>query len=316
MFYTRICELLGISYPIIQGGMAWVATGQLAAAVSNAGGLGIIGAGNAPADVVRKEIEKAKALTKKPFGVNIYFISPFVEDIVNLVIEEKIPVVTTGAGNPGKYIDRLKKVDTKIIPVISSVSLAKRLERVGVDAVIAEGMEGGGHIGDITTMALIPQVVDAVDIPVIAAGGIGDGRGFVSALSLGAEGVQMGTRFVCSKECIAHEAYKNAIVKAKDRSTVTTGESIGHPVRVIKNKLTRQFKLLEKQGAKIKELETLGTGKLRDAVIEGDVENGSIMAGQISGLICDIKPAKRIIDDIITEAKTVLRRLSKINVED
>jgi enoyl-[acyl-carrier protein] reductase II len=310
MFHTEVCDLLGIKYPIIQGGMAWVATAELAAAVSNGGGLGIIGAGNAPADVVRDQIRKAKALTDKPFGVNVYFMSPFVDDVMNTIIEEKVAVVTTGAGNPGKYIPRLKEANIKVIPVIASVALAQRLEKIGVDALIAEGMECGGHIGELTTMALVPQVVDAVHIPVIAAGGIADGRGFIAALSLGAKGIQMGTRFVCATECTVHDNYKSAILKAKDRSTVVTGRPTGHPVRVLKNKLSHQFETLESQGADLKELEALGTGRLRAAVVDGDVDNGSVMAGQIAGMVNDVKPAAEIIEDLVNEAKQVLDNMA------
>ncbi|WP_213951255.1 MULTISPECIES: enoyl-[acyl-carrier-protein] reductase FabK [Tepidanaerobacter] len=309
MFNTRICELLNIKYPIIQGGMAWVATAELAAAVSNAGGLGIIGAGSAPAEVVKGEIKKAKALTDKPFGVNVYFMSPFVDEIMNLVIEENVQVITTGAGNPGKYIPRLKEAGIKVMPVVSSVALARRLEKTGVDALVVEGMECGGHIGDLTTMVSVPQVVDAVSIPVIAAGGIADARGFVAALALGAEGVQMGTRFVCSTECTAHPKFKEAIVKAKDRSTTVTGKTTGHPVRVLKNKLTNRFEEMERNLAPVEELEELGSGKLRLAVVEGDVENGSVMAGQIAGLISDIKPVAEIIQEIITNAEKLIKKL-------
>ncbi len=312
MFYTEICKLLNIKYPIIQGGMAWVATAELAAAVSNAGGLGIIGAGNAPGDVIRDEVKKAKSLTDKPFGVNIYFMSPYVEQVIDVVLKEKVPVVTTGAGNPGKYIPRLKEAGIKIIPVVSSVALARRLEKAGADALIAEGMECGGHIGELTTMALVPQVVDAVKIPVIAAGGIADSRGFVAALALGAKGIQMGTRFVCAKESIAHENFKKAIIKAKDRSTTVTGKAIGHPVRVLKNRLTIEFEALEKKQATIDELEALGKGRLRLAVIDGDIDNGSVMAGQISGLINEVKSAKEIIEDIVKEAEVLLQNLSKL----
>lgn len=312
MFYTEICKLLNIKYPIIQGGMAWVATAELAAAVSNAGGLGIIGAGNAPGDVIRDEVKKAKSLTDKPFGVNIYFMSPYVEQVIDVVLKEKVPVVTTGAGNPGKYIPRLKEAGIKIIPVVSSVALARRLEKAGADALIAEGMECGGHIGELTTMALVPQVVDAVKIPVIAAGGIADSRGFVAALALGAKGIQMGTRFVCAKESIAHENFKKAIIKARDRSTTVTGKAIGHPVRVLKNRLTIEFEALEKKQATIDELEALGKGRLRLAVIDGDIDNGSVMAGQISGLINEVKSAKEIIEDIVKEAEVLLQNLSKL----
>lgn len=309
MFKTRICDLLGIEYPILQGGMAWVATAELASAVSEAGGLGIIGGGNMPGELLREEIAKARSLTDKPFGVNIMLLSDYVEEQMKVVLEERPAVITTGAGNPGPYIPSLKERGIKVIPVVASVSLAIRLERIGVDALIAEGNESGGHIGDLSTIALVPQVVDAVSIPVIAAGGIADGRGFLAALALGAEGVQMGTRFVCSEECTAHPAYKQAILKAKDRDTVVTGRPTGHPVRCLRNKLTRQFEELESRCAPVEELEELGKGKLRAAVVDGDVEYGSVMAGEISGLIKDIKPVKAIIEDIIREAEELLDSL-------
>lgn len=310
MIKTKICDLLNIKYPILQGGMAWISTAELVSAVSNAGGLGIIGSGNMEPDLVREEIRKVKSLTDKPFGVNIYFLSPYAEEVMNVVIEERVPVVTTGAGNPGKFIPRLKEKGIKIFPLVSSVSLAKRLEKLGVDGVIAEGMECGGHIGEITTMALVPQVVSAVNIPVIAAGGIADGRGFVAALALGAQGIQMGTRFIASIECRAHENYKIEILKAKDRDTVITGLSTRHPVRVIYNKLAREFLEMEKRGISIEELEKFGTGRLKSAVIDGDIEYGSVMAGQISGLISDIKSVKDIIEDIIKEAEEILKKLN------
>jgi len=312
MIKTRLCDLLNIQYPIIQGGMAWVATAELAAAVSNAGGLGIIGAGNAPADVIRKEINKIRTLTDKPYGVNIMLLSPFVDEIMDLVYEEKVPVITTGAGNPGKYIPKLKDRGIKVIPVIPSVALARKMEQVGADAVIAEGTEAGGHIGELTTMALVPQVVDAVNIPVIAAGGIADGRGLMAALSLGAEGVQLGTVFVCSEECTVHENYKKAIVKAGDRGTVVTGRSTGHPVRIIKNKLYKEFDKLEKSGASVEEIERLGVGRLRMAVVDGDVDMGSVMAGQISGLVKEIKPVKEIIKEIIAECDSIIDGLNNV----
>lgn len=312
MFYTRVCEILNIQYPIIQGGMAWVATSELAQGVSNAGGLGIIAAGNAPREVIKEEIRKTREKTNKPFGVNIMLMSPFAEDIVNLVCEEKVPVVTTGAGNPGKYMEKLKAAGIKVIPVVPTVALAKRMEKQGADAIIVEGTEAGGHIGELTTMSIVPQVVDAVNIPVIAAGGIADGRGLLSALSLGAEAVQIGTRFVCSTECIAHENYKEKIINAKDRDAIVTGRSTGHPVRVLKNKFTKEYMELESQGVSFEELEKLGAGRLRLAVIEGDMDNGSIMAGQISGLVGDIKPCKEIIDEIINEGKIHLERLNSI----
>lgn len=296
---NEICKLLNIKYPIFQGGMAWIGTAELASAVSNAGGLGIIGAGHMPPDVLRAEIHKAKQWTDKPFGVNIMLMSPFVKEVMQVVVEEKLAVVTTGAGNPGEYIPALKEVGTKVIPVVASVALAKRLERIGVDAVIAEGTESGGHIGDITTMALVPQVVDAVNIPVIAAGGIGDSRGIAAAFALGANGVQMGSRFVVSEECIAHENYKNLVLKAKDRSTVVTGRSTGHPVRVISNKMTREYAELEANNATVEELEKFGAGRLNMATHKGDVENGSVMIGQICGMFQEIKPVKTIIEDLV-----------------
>lgn len=306
---TEVCKILNIEYPIFQGGMAWVATGELAAAVSSAGGLGIIGAGNAPAEIIKEEIAKVKDKTDKPFGVNIMLLSPFADDIVDLVIEERVPVVTTGAGNPGKYIDRLKEAGTKIFPVVPSVALARRMERLGVDGLIAEGNEAGGHIGELTTMTLIPQIVDEVNIPVIAAGGIADGRGLAAVLTLGAKGVQIGTRFVCAEECTAHENYKNAIIKAKDRDAVVTGRSTGHPVRNLKNSLTRKLDKLEREGASKEKIEELGTGRLRIAVKDGDIDEGSVMSGQIAGLVKDIKPAQEIIDTIIVEAEEVFNNI-------
>lgn len=296
---TNIAKLLGIKYPIIQGGMAWVATAELAAAVSNAGALGIIGAGHMPPDALRAEIQKAKQLTDKPFGVNIMLMSPFVKEVMQVVVEERVPVITTGAGNPGEYIPALKAIGSKVIPVVASVALAKRLERTGVDAVIAEGMESGGHIGELTTMALVPQVVDAVKIPVIAAGGIGDSRGIAAAFALGAKGVQLGTRFVVSKECTAHENYKNAVIKTKDRSTTTTGVSTGHPVRVIANKLSREYQEMEANGASVEELEKFGAGRLRMAAKDGDTDYGSVMIGQIAGMMKEIQTVEEIVQDLV-----------------
>ena len=296
---NAICKMLGLKYPIFQGGMAWLGTAELASAVSEAGGLGIIGAGHMPPDVLRAEIEKVKKATKKPFGVNIMLMSPFVKEVMQLMLDERVPVVTTGAGNPGEYIPSLKEIGTKVIPVVASVALAKRLVRTGVDAVIAEGMESGGHIGELTTMALVPQVVDAVDVPVIAAGGIGDSRGVCAAFALGAQAVQMGTRFVMSEECIAHENYKNLVLKARDRSTVVTGRSTGHPTRVLQNKLTRIYLEREAAGASADELEKLSLGTLRMASREGDVEMGSVMIGQISGMMNDIKPVRVILEDLV-----------------
>ncbi|GAB6098481.1 enoyl-[acyl-carrier-protein] reductase FabK [Halanaerocella petrolearia] len=308
MFKTEICDLLGIKHPIIQGGMAWVATGELAAAVSEAGGLGVIGAGNAPADIVEEEIKKIKEQTDKPFGVNVMLLSPHVDEVMEVVLKEEVPVVTTGAGNPAKYLDDLQNMGAKVIPVVPSVALAKRMERYGVDAVIAEGNEAGGHIGQLSTMPLIPQVADAIDIPLIAAGGVADGRGLASVLSLGAQGVQIGTRFVCAEECIAHDNYKKTIVKARDRDAIVTARSTGHPVRNIKNKLTRKIKKLEEEGAPKEEIEKLGVGRLKRAVIDGDTKEGTVMAGQVSGMISEIQPAAEIIEEIMAQAEKVLEK--------
>lgn len=294
---NRVCELLGIKYPIIQGGMAWVATAELAAAVSNAGGLGLIAAGGAPADVVREQIKKARELTDKPFGVNVMLMSPFADEVMQVVIEEKPAVVATGAGNPGKYMDDLKATGIKIMPVIASVALAKRMEKAGADAIIAEGTEAGGHIGELTTMVLTPQVVDAVSIPVISAGGYADSRGTKAAFALGADGIQVGTRFLCATECLAHENYKNAVLKAKDRDAVVTGRATGAPVRALKNKLTKEYQRLEKEGASFDEIEALGVGGLRRAFQDGDVEMGSLMAGQSAAMVNKIEPCEDIIKD-------------------
>ncbi|HWJ03934.1 MAG TPA: enoyl-[acyl-carrier-protein] reductase FabK [Verrucomicrobiae bacterium] len=310
MFKTVLCDLLNIEYPIIQGGMAWVATGELAAAVSEAGGLGVIGAGQAPAEWVRGEIKKIKSITNKPYGVNVMLMSPFVDQVMEVIIEERVPVITTGAGNPGKYIPALKEIGTKIIPVVASVALAKRLEKQGVDAVIAEGGESGGHVGEISTMPLVPQVVDTVKIPVIAAGGIADGRGLVAALALGAVGVQMGTRFMCATECVISPKTKQAIIKAKDRDTVVTGRATGHPVRCLENKFSREFDQMEKAGTSVEELEKFGTGKLKLAMVDGDINQGSVMAGQIAGWVTKEEPAAAIIKDIVDGAKEVLSGLA------
>lgn len=313
MIKTDICDLLQIEYPIFQGGMAWLGTAELAAAVSEAGGLGIIGAGHMPPDIFRNEIHKLKERTSKPFGCNIMLMSPFVKEVMEVVVEERVPVITTGAGNPGVYVPALKEIGTKVIPVVASVLLAKRLLRGGIDAIIAEGTESGGHVGDITTMALIPQVVDAVDVPVIAAGGIADGRGMAAAFALGAKAVQMGTRFVLSEECIAHENYKNAVLKAKDRATVMTGLTTGHPVRIIDNALAHKYKSLEFSGGSKEELEALGAGTLRLAAIDGNVKEGSVMIGQISGMLTDVKPCETIIKDIMIEAETVIKNLQGLS---
>lgn len=308
---TRITELLNITYPIIQGGMAWVSDADLAAAVSEAGGLGIIAGGNAPRAVIEKEIKRARTLTDKDFGVNVMLLSPFVDEIMDLVIEEKIPVITTGAGNPGKYMDRLKAIGTKVLPVVPSVALAQRMEKIGAAAVIIEGAEAGGHIGELTTMSLTPQVVDALTIPVIAAGGIADGRGMLAALSLGAEGVQIGTRFICSTECTAHEKYKQKVIAAKDRDAIVTARSTGHPVRVLRNQFTKDFIKLEKQNTPKEALEEAGVGKLRLAVVDGDVDRGSVMAGQVAGLVKDIKPCKDIIAEIISDVSRYNQKITE-----
>lgn len=304
---TRVTELLGIEKPIIQGGMAWVAESHLAAAVSNAGGFGLIGAANAPADVVRNYIHEARELTDKPFGVNIMLMSPFAEDIAQLVTEEKIAAVTTGAGNPEKYMAQWKAAGIKVIPVIASVALAKRMERVGADAVVAEGTESGGHIGQATTMTLVPQVVDAVQIPVIAAGGIGDGRGMAAAFMLGAEAVQMGTRFCVADECVIHDKYKDRILKAKDIDSEVTGRSHGHPVRGLRNKMTREYLKLEAEGASFEQLENLTLGGLRKAVVEGDTDNGSVLAGQIAGMITKRQSCQKIVDEVMDQAERLLK---------
>ncbi len=305
---TRITKLLEIEYPIIQGGMAWVAEHHLAAAVSEAGGLGIIGAASAPAEVVREEIRKAKKLTDKPIGVNIMLMNPNAPEVARVVLEEGVKVVTTGAGNPAKFIKDFKEAGVKVIPVVASVAMAKMMERCGADAVVAEGTESGGHIGSATTMCLVPQVADAVQIPVIAAGGIGDGRGFAAAFMLGAEAVQMGTRFVVAKESIVHKNYKEKIVKAKDIDSEVTGRSTGHPVRQIRNQMSREYLCLEKEGAGLEELEQLTLGSLRRAVMDGDVVNGTLMAGQIAGLVKREQTCKEMIEEIMQEAEALLGR--------
>jgi enoyl-[acyl-carrier protein] reductase II len=304
---TRVTEILGIEYPIIQGGMAWVAEYNLAAAVSNAGGLGLIGAASAPPEVVREQIKKCKELTDKPFGVNIMLLNPNADDVAKIVVEEGVKVVTTGAGNPSKYMEMWKAAGVKVIPVVASVAMAKMMEKAGADAVVAEGMESGGHIGSTTTIALVPQVADAVNIPVIAAGGIADGRGFAAAFMLGAEAVQMGTVFVASKESQVHANYKEKIIKAKDIDSTVTGTTTGHPVRCLRNKMTKEYIKLEKEGADFMELEKLTLGSLRKAVVEGDVTNGTLMAGQIAGLVKEEASCADIINNIISQAKSLLK---------
>ena len=303
---TRVTALLGIEYPIIQGGMAWVAEHNLAAAVSEAGRLGLIGGANAPGEVVREEIRKARELTDKPFGVNVMLMSPFADDVAKVVVEEGIKVVTTGAGNPGKYMEMWKNAGIKVIPVVASVALARMMEKGGADAVVAEGTESGGHIGDQTTMSLVPQVADAVSIPVIAAGGIADGRGIAAAFMLGAEAVQMGTRFVVAKESIVHQNYKDRIIKAKDIDSAVTGRSHGHPIRSLRNQMTREYLKMEQEGRPFEELEYLTMGTLRKAVMEGDVMHGTVMAGQIAGMVKKEQTCKEMISEMTAEAEKLL----------
>lgn len=308
MISTVINEQLGIKYPIFQGGMAWVADASLAAGVSNAGGLGIIAAMNSNGEQLRAEIKKARELTDKPFGVNIMLMSPFVQEVAQVVVEEKVPVVTTGAGNPGKYMKAWTEAGIKVIPVVPSTALAKIAERNGAFAVIAEGGESGGHVGDLTTMALVPQVVDAVSIPVIAAGGIADGRQVAAAFMLGAVGVQVGTRFLVATECTISQEYKNKILKAKDIDTVVTGKRLGHPVRSIKNSFTREYTKAEYDSSNVsdEELEKMGLGVLRKAAREGDVSKGCVLAGQVASMVKKEQPAKEIIEDLFEGAEKVL----------
>jgi enoyl-[acyl-carrier protein] reductase II len=312
---NSITKMLGIQYPIFQGAMAWIANHSIAAAVSEAGGLGILAAGNAPGEWVRNEIRACKAKTNKPFGVNIMLLSPYADEVAKIVVEEGVKVVTTGAGNPGKYMNLWKENGIKVIPVVPSVAIAKKMEQQGADALIAEGCEAGGHVGELTTMVLVPQVASSVGIPVIAAGGIGDGRGFAAALMLGAKGVQVGTRFLVAKECTVHQNYKDRVLKASDIDAVVTGRSTGHPVRSLRNKLTREFIKLEKEGASTQLLEEIGAGALRKAVVEGDIANGSVMSGQIAGMICKEQTTKEIIDELMEDVNALLQEAcSKLNV--
>jgi enoyl-[acyl-carrier protein] reductase II len=311
MIKSPICDMLGIKYPIFQGGMAWASNYVLASAVSNAGGLGIIGAGQMPPELLVQEIRKAKENTDKPFGVNLILYLTYIEELVDAVIREGVQVVTTGAGNAGPYIKRFHDAGIKVIPVIPSSALAKRVEKAGADAVIAEGTESGGHIGEITTMAIVPQVADAVGIPVIAAGGIADYRGFAAALCLGASGIQMGTRFLATKECHVHQNWKDMVVKASDRDTVVTGRPTGHPVRVLKNRLAKMFLELEGKCAPVAEYEKLGTGKLKAASVDGDVEMGSLMSGQIAGLIKEEKTVKEVIEEIVSQTEDFIKNMAK-----
>ena len=303
---TEITKLLGITYPILQGGMAWVAEYHLAAAVSEAGGFGIIGAASAPPEAVREQIRKVKERTDRPFGVNVMLMNPNAPVVARVVVEEGVTAVTTGAGNPAAYIGMWKEAGIKVIPVVASVAMARMMEKAGADAVVAEGAESGGHIGAATTMTLVPQVADAVNIPVIAAGGIGDGRGFAAAMMLGASGVQMGTRFIVANESIVHANYKERVIKAKDIDSEVTGRSTGHPIRVLRNKMTREYLKMEAEGVSLEELEVLTLGSLRKAVMDGDVVNGSLMAGQIAGLVKKEQSCKEIIEEIMQKAGTLL----------
>lgn len=306
---TRITELLGCEYPIIQGGMAWIAESKLASAVSNAGGVGLIAGGSAPIDYLREQIRACKSMTDKPFGVNIMLMAPNADDLAQLVIDEKVPVVTTGAGNPGKFISAWKEAGIKVIPVVPSVALAKRMERAGADAVVAEGTESGGHIGEITTMCLVPQVVDAVEIPVIAAGGIADGRGIAASFMLGAEGVQIGTRFLAAEECQIHPTYKELVVKAKDTDSVVTGRYTGHPCRNVKTKFSKMLANGERDGSLTPEqFEEVTLGSLRKAVQDGNLDEGSFLCGAIAGMINDIKPCSEIVKEMFEQAEKLLNR--------
>lgn len=312
MFKSIICKLLGTQYPLIQGGMAWIADAELASAVSNAGALGVIAAGYAPGEWIREEIQKTRKLTEKPFGLNIMLLNPNADEIARIAVDEGVKVVITGAGNPGKYIEMWKENNILVFPVIPSVALAMRMERAGADAVIAEGGEAGGHVGELTTMTLIPQVVDAINIPVLAAGGIADGRGLAAAWMLGASGFQIGTRFLVAYECNVHKNYKQKILAAKDTSTIVTGRSTGHPVRIIKNRLARDFQALEKRNASLEEYEELGKGSLYRSAREGDMDYGSIMAGQSAGLVKKEQSCKEIIEEIFLEAEKIITEKSKL----
>jgi enoyl-[acyl-carrier protein] reductase II len=313
MIHTVLCDLLEIRHPIVQGGMAWVATAQLAAAVSEAGGLGVIGAGNAPPEWVAEQVQGVRNCTDRPFGVNIPLFSPYVDQVIELCVKEHVPVVTTGAGNPGPYIKPLHNAGIKVFPLVSSVALARRLARQGVDGLVVEGHESGGHVGDVSTLPLVPQIVDAVQVPIVAAGGIADGRGVAAALALGAVGVQMGTRFICTTECSAHDNYKSKIVKAGDRGTMVTGTSLGHPVRALRNRMGREFARMEREAQVTEEeLIAFGTGKLRLAAEEGDVDGGSVMAGQACGLVDDIIPVAELIERVICQAEAQIAALSRL----
>ena len=311
MIHTPLCDALGIEKPVFQGGMAWIADASLASAVSKAGGLGIIAAMNANAEWVRGQIHELRAATDRPFGVNVMLMSPFADEVAQVVAEERVPVVVTGAGNPAKYMKDWTAADIKVVPVVASVGLARLMQRAGATAVVAEGSESGGHIGETSTMALVPQVVDAVDIPVVAAGGIADGRGVAAAFMLGAQGVQVGTRFLVADECTVSDEYKDRVLKAKDISTIATGRKFGHPVRCLKTPFSNEYARLEKEGACERELNELGTGALRKAAKEGDYEHGSFLCGQIAGMVTKREPAAAIVDDLMDGAERVLKEAAK-----
>ena len=306
---TSICDLLGIQYPIIQGGMAWIAGGKLAAAVSEAGAMGTIGSGNSPASWLREQIGIAREITSRNFAVNLVLTSPYLEENINLIIQEKISVVATGGGNPGPFIAKLKEAGIKVMPVVASVALAKRLERLGADALVVEGVESGGHVGEMTTMAIVPMVADEVKIPIIAAGGIADGRGLAAALALGAQGAQLGTRFICAREANVHPAYQEKVIRTRDRATIVCGVSTGHPVRAIQNSFAREYLKMEKNGVDKEVLMKLGAGRYPLAAIEGDMENGSILAGQIVGLVKRVQSSEEIVNEIMAEAIVILKKL-------
>jgi enoyl-[acyl-carrier protein] reductase II len=306
---TKVCDLLGIQYPIIQGGMAWIAGGKLAAAVSEAGGMGTIGSGNAPASWLQEEIRTARQITSRHFAVNLVLTSPYLKENLELIIKEQIPVVATGGGNPGPFIAKLKEAGIKVMPVVASVALARRLERLEADLLIVEGAESGGHMGEMSTMCLVPMVADEVKVPIIAAGGIADGRGVVAALALGAQGAQLGTRFICALEANVHPAYQAKVIKIRDRSTVVCGTSTGHPVRAIQNRFTREYLKAEQAGADLEELMKLGSGRYPLAAVEGDMDNGSILAGQVSGLVKKVQSSAEIVEEIMAEALAILQKL-------
>lgn len=307
--HTDICNLFNIEHPVIQGGMAWIAGGRLAAAVSEAGGMGTIGCGNAPADWLKQQIDIARGITSRNFAVNLVMTSPYLQENLELIVREKIPVVATGGGNPGPYMAGLKEAGIKVIPVVASVALAKRLERLGADAFVVEGEESGGHVGEMTTICIVPMVADEVKVPIVAAGGIADGRGLVAALALGAQGVQMGTRFICAQETDVHPNYQEKVIKTRDRSTVICGENTGHPVRAIKNPFTHEYLKAEKSGADAVTLQKMGIGRYPLAAVEGDMINGSILCGQIVGLVRRVQPAAQILEEVMSEAVALLQKM-------